>query len=171
MPIRMDDLRAAAQRTTYTSVAKSLTEARAARQRTAFLCHSSKDRDMAKGVQNYLAQNGWAIYVDWEDASMPEVPNRETADKIRNKIKDTDWLLFLATPNSTASRWCPWEIGFSNGGKGADSVVILPTTDNSGNFYGNEYLQLYRKIDITSAGRAEMFEAGHKHTSRALSAV
>jgi hypothetical protein len=55
--------------------------------------------------------------------------------------------MFLATPNSMVSRWCPWEIGYADGKKTLDAIVIVPTKDDAGRFYGNEYLQLYRRLE------------------------
>ena len=52
--------------------------------------------------------------------------------------------LFLATANSKASRWCPWEIGFADSSQ--KGIYIIPTADGYGT-YGNEYLELYSHID------------------------
>lgn len=52
---------------------------------------------------------------------MPERPNKETAQRIQGKIREIDYFLFLATENSGASRWCPWEIGYADSQKPADS--------------------------------------------------
>lgn len=38
-----------------------------------------------------------------------------TPATIKQKIRDLTSFLFLATPNSIASRWCPWEIGYADG--------------------------------------------------------
>ena len=92
---------------------------------------------------------GLDLYVDWKDHSMPENPNGETARKIQEKIKSSDVFLFLATANSKASRWCPWEIGFADSSR--KGIYIIPTDDGGGT-YGNEYLQLYPKIDSGTAG-------------------
>jgi len=119
-------------------------EARAAGKQTGFLGHSHLDSDLAKGVQGFLQDQGWEVYIDWEDTNMPDKPDRETAEKIQKKVCDLNWFLFLATGNSTKSRWCPWEIGYADGVKKYDAILIIPTTDTSGTFYGNEYLQLYR---------------------------
>ena len=112
--------------------------------RTAFLCHSHEDRELAKGIKVILKEEGVSLYIDWEDQSMPETPNQETADRIRNHIKRADIFLFLATANSKASRWCPWELGYANGE--ACSIYIL-LTESNGSDYGNEYLGLYPNID------------------------
>lgn len=165
MTIKTRNLRSAASRSGRVVIAKSLNEALSKNQQTAFLCHSHKDQELAKGLQVMLKENGWDLYIDWEDSEMPSTPNKETASRIKSKIKTTDWFLFLATSNSTQSRWCPWEIGFADSIKGDDKVLIIPTEDDSGAWYGNEYLQLYKKIDEGSnkqTGKSgyAVFEAG-----------
>lgn len=37
--------------------------------------------------------------------------------------------------------------------KAADHILIIPTTDRTGRWYGNEYLQLYRRIDEAKDGK------------------
>ena len=150
--------------------ANSMSEARASEIDTAFLCHSHKDQDLAEKVQEYLLSKGWSVYIDWKDNSMPETPNRETASKIQDRIKQCKWFLFLATASSMTSRWCPWELGYSDGIKGKDSVIVIPTTDSSGIAYGNEYMQLYRRIDYTLGDRAvKRIEPGNFYTGTDLS--
>src|SRR5258708_5594628 len=129
MPITLAALQDASRRVTKSVTAS---EARSAGSRTAFLCHSHKDAELVKGLINMLNDSGWKIYVDWADAAMPETPNRETAEKIQKRIRALDFFLFLATPSSTGSRWCPWEIGYASGVKPHDSLIVVPTTDNSG---------------------------------------
>ncbi len=146
MAINQIDLRSAAIRT---PLRKSF--ARTTGQRTAFLCHSHKDATLAEGLQALLAEQGVDLYIDWKDSSMPEQPNWETAERIRAQIVASDWFLFLATSNSAASRWCPWELGYADGRKPIDRIAVVPTRDGS-TTYGNEYLQLYKRIDVTDTG-------------------
>ncbi|WP_410050494.1 toll/interleukin-1 receptor domain-containing protein [Bradyrhizobium sp. Bra78] len=150
MPIPLRTLRAAAT-SPSTRVAKSLNEARARSLRTAFLCHSSKDNAHAKGLVTLLQRANWDVYVDYEDTALPEKPDRTTADRIQEKIRSTDFFLFLATANSVISRWCPWEIGFADGAKPRTSIWIV-STEEDGHVYGNEYLDLYRRVDPSVDG-------------------
>jgi len=113
--------------------------------RKAFLCHSHMDASLAEGLLEILEEVGVDLYVDWKDNSMPDVPNEETAKKIKERIAGSDVFLFLATANAKASRWCPWEIGCADIGK--KNIYIIPTSDGTNN-YGNEYLELYSKIDV-----------------------
>jgi hypothetical protein len=150
MPIDLDQLSAAARRR-HVAVARSLSEAHQAGIRTAFLCHSHKDALYVQGLLVLLEEAGWRIYIDWLDSSMPETPNEKTAANIRSRIRSNDYFLFLATPNSLASRWCPWEIGFADGVKPNERIFVIPTRLGQ-NYYGNEYIGLYRRIDISDAG-------------------
>lgn len=126
---------------------------------TAFLCHSHLDAELAKGIVHLLTDNGWDVYIDWEDASMPSTPNKETAKKIQGKIESMKYFLFLATENSMSSRWCPWEIGYANGKKPIDNVLIIPTSER-GRSHGNEYLELYRRLDQDKYGRVGVLTPG-----------
>lgn len=147
MPIRQSDLlNAGYNRSTQGQFASR------AGQPTAFLSHSHKDAILALGLQELLKNQGWDIYIDWQDQTMPEAPDGETAFNIKVAVVRADWFLFLATQNSMASRWCPWEIGFADGRKAHERIAIVPTMDNQGHFYGNEYLNLYNKIDVPTNG-------------------
>ena len=124
--------------------------ARAMGYKTIFLSHSHKDREYALGLKAIIECQGGSLYIDWLDEEMPPVTSRETAERLRVKIVHCFLFMFLATPNSMTSRWCPWEIGYADGKKGPDNIVIVPTKDSAGNFYGNEYLQLYRRLEPSS---------------------
>lgn len=80
--------------------------------------------------------------------------------KIKERIKQANLFLFLATKDSTASRWCPWEIGYADGVKSLSDIFIVPTRDDDGTSRGNEYLQLYKKIDLSAEGRLAGWEPG-----------
>lgn len=54
------------------SIGASFPNTKAAGQRTAFLCHSHKDRHLALGLQALLSQHGLNLYIDWQDAEMPD---------------------------------------------------------------------------------------------------
>lgn len=124
---------------------------------TAFLCHSHQDVELAKSVQGFLQSYGWIVYIDWEDAQMPEKPSLTTANVIKSKISKLYWFLYLATSSSSASKWCPWEIGYADGVKDIDRILIMPTRDGY-RTYGQEYLGLYRKVDFTNDNKLGVFD-------------
>jgi len=158
VPLSIEELRSASAR--RSAEALTLTEARSLGLKTVFLCHSHHDADLIQGVLNHFSDEGWRVYVDWADEAMPESPNRETAQRIQQKIVQLQYFVFLATPNSMASRWCPWEIGYADGKKSVDQILILPTTDRSRRWHGSEYLQLYKKIDWAEGGGLGVWDPG-----------
>jgi hypothetical protein len=158
MPLSVDVLRSAAARAVGPAV-RSLSEARSLGAKTAFLCHSHRDVDLARGLVTLLTQAGWRIYIDWADTEMPETPDRETAKRIQQKIVELDFFLFLATANSMASRWCPWEIGYADGKKAIERILLVRTTDGI-RTHGNEYLQLYRNLDFSDQDQLAVWQPG-----------
>ena len=136
---------------------------------TAFLCHSHLDRRLALSLQAFLHAQGWRVYIDWQDQTLPSTPDRRTAETIQDKIRQLDWLLYLATVNSAASRWCPWEIGYADGIKSRDRIVVIPTRDEAGASYGSEYMELYRRIE-EDAGAVSVFEPG-RYSGRRIDAL
>lgn len=158
MPITIDRLRQAATRSRIIK-AQTLTEAHARGLQTVFLCHSHYDEVLVKGLITLLEETGWRVYVDWADASMPEIPTPETATRIKQKIESLDYFLFLATANSISSRWCPWEIGYADGKKQINRIMVLPTKDDAGT-YGEIYMQLYRRIDFSTMDKLAVWQPG-----------
>lgn len=58
-----------------------------------------------------------------------------------------------------SSRWCPWEIGYADGKKPIERIIVIPTRDGY-NTYGNEYLQLYRHVGVTNLDKLAVFGPG-----------
>ena len=65
--------------TTLRKSERIVEEAQIRGDQTAFLSHSHEDAVYAKRVQAFLKAKGWRVYIDWEDATMPSKPDRETA--------------------------------------------------------------------------------------------
>lgn len=162
MPIRLNELRSASSDFLRKYAHEDLTESRASQLglKTAFLCHSHKDADYVRGFIARVKDQGWRIYVDWQDSSMPERPNSETANRIQARIKRLNLFLYLATPNSSTSRWCPWEIGYADGVKDRKKLYVIQTEDDAGHVYGAEYLDLYQKIDRSAYGSLTAYDPG-----------
>ncbi len=121
-----------------------------------FLSHSHLDRGLVKGFIRLLASLRVHVYVDWQDASMPRITGRDTAEKIKKKIDELNLFIIFATANALASRWVPWEIGVADQTKALESIFVVPVTDSSGVFAGNEYLQLYNEIEFFDQGEKRL---------------
>lgn len=151
MALTETELRQAALRSTITRG-----QGPQAGQRIAFLCHSHKDRTLAEGLQQLLKDSGLNLYIDWQDAAMPDKPSAETAARLKKRIVDCDLFLFLATENSMSSRWCPWELGYADGKKHHDRIAIVPTQAGQTS-HGSEYLDLYRRVVPANGGGLGVF--------------
>lgn len=117
---------------------------------TVFLSHSHKDKDLVEGIANLLAGVGVEVYIDWLDDGMPERPDRETAKRIKDKIKEYQRFVLLATKNSLNSLWVPWELGLADGVKEMNKIAVLPVRDDSyESWKGNEHIDLYPRIEDT----------------------
>lgn len=129
-----------------------LYESMASARLSIFLSHSHDDRKRVEGLITDLASRGVDLYVDWNDSSMPRITNRETADKIKQKIAELDLFVVLATNAALASKWVSWEIGIADKTKGEARVLLVPVIPKLGDWTGNEYLQLYRTIELFDEG-------------------
>lgn len=127
---------------------------------TIFLSHSHKDKLLVLGFIAYMETLGIKIYVDWNDGDMPRVTNRETADRIKEKIHENKLFMVLATSNAIDSKWVPWEVGIADQAKGAEQIIVVPVADYSGNYRGAEYLQLYRQLKNAAGGGRALFPPG-----------
>ena len=110
-----------------------------------FLSHSSDDMKLVHGVMSLLQEQGLKVYVDWVVDSLlnRHLVDRNTAITLRNRMKQSHSLIYLATSNATHSKWMPWELGFFDGLK-ADKIAVLPVVDYAhADFEGQEYLSLY----------------------------
>jgi len=110
-----------------------------------FLSHSVDDSDLVLGVMVLLQKQGLKVYVDWVvDTKLDRNSvNKETAAALRERMKSSSSLMYIATGNSSNSKWMPWELGFFDGHK-PGQVAVLPVLDSENqNFQGQEYLGLY----------------------------
>jgi hypothetical protein len=113
-----------------------------------FLSHSHKDKSLIKQAVSFFKAINISVYVDWMDETMPEKTSGETALKIKSKIISNQKFIFLATNDAIISKWCNWELGIGDTFKfSSDNLAILPLSENSGSWYGNEYLQIYPRIE------------------------
>lgn len=113
-----------------------------------FLSHKHTDVDYLNRVRTILERLSTYVYVDWADPAMQHRTNRETAERLKQKICQYDKFIFLASDAAIASRWCNWEIGYGDAQKYAtDKIAIFPVKRDNCEWIGSEYLQLYPSIE------------------------
>lgn len=114
-----------------------------------FSSHSHHDKAVVEQAKVFFETLGLKIYVDWADETMPEKTNGLTAKRIKEQIMvKNDKFVLLATNNAITSKWCNWEVGIADPFKlHKKKMIILPLSENSGTWQGNEYLQIYPRIE------------------------
>ena len=129
----------------YESYSYSIPHFDAAQNYDLFISHSFKDKDLVTGLYHLFTQTGYKVYIDWiDDGNLDRKSvTPDTAAIIKRRIKSSKGAAYIATANSTTSKWCPWELGVSDGMH--DKVCILPIMDYS--FKGQEYLGLYPYLE------------------------
>ncbi|EIA0558219.1 MULTISPECIES: toll/interleukin-1 receptor domain-containing protein [Enterobacteriaceae] len=110
-----------------------------------FLSHSIDDADLVLGIMVLLQQQGLRVYVDWivDTQLSRDSVNKETAAVLRERMKRSSSMMYIATENASNSKWMPWELGFFDGHH-SNQVAVLPLLDYENQiFVGQEYLALY----------------------------
>lgn len=112
-----------------------------------FLSHSSLDKRLVLTLVRLFNEAGYSVYVDWiADTQLDRNNvNKYTAQVLRNRMKSSKGLSYVATNNATNSKWCPWELGYFDGKKNS-RCCILPIMESQ-MFNGQEYLGLYPYIE------------------------
>ena len=124
-----------------------------------FLSHSHKDKLLIKEAVSFFKGINISVYVDWMDEGMPEKTSGVTAQKIKSKIITNQKFILLATNNAVISKWCNWELGIGDTFKlSKDNLAILPLAENSGSWYGNEYLQIYPRIESVTKSDNDIYD-------------
>jgi hypothetical protein len=113
---------------------------------TIFLSHKHDELEALDGAISFLKKEGIDVYVDWLDEGMPKTTSGETARRIKQKIKENDKFILLASEGAINSKWCNWELGLGDSAKYIDNIALLPVRKDNTSFSGAEYLQIYPYI-------------------------
>jgi hypothetical protein len=114
-----------------------------------FLSHSYLDKTLVYTLVNLLNKSGYSAYVDWMvDTQLDRSQvNKSTSETLRMRMKTSRGLAYIATSNTSQSKWCPWELGYEDG-RTNGRCAILPILDTpSSIFRGQEYLGLYPYLE------------------------
>ena len=112
-----------------------------------FISHKHDELEDLKDVIGFLEKNyNVKCYIDSEDGAMPIFTSAETAVKIKDRIRQCDKFILLATNGAINSKWCNWELGYGDAHKFKDNIAIFPFADKEIEFKGQEYLNIYPYI-------------------------
>lgn len=131
-----------------------------------FLSHSIADADLVLGVKRFLEQRRLKVYVDWDtDGQLDRSKvDANTAALLRQRMKQSKSLLYLATDSASSSKWMPWELGYFDGLRGGQ-VAVMPLVDKENDtFTGQEYLGLYPNVTkdtYKDSPKQDVFVEGH----------
>lgn len=115
-----------------------------------FLSYRRADRDYVARVVELLRKVSAKIYVDYLDDELPNIPSDETAKILRTRIMRSKKIIQLVTPNSSGSKWMPWELGLGDGLLGYRNSVTLPAILTPNSTIDQEYLNIYGHIETSS---------------------
>ena len=138
-------------RSTITECMHSIKHFSADEEYDIFLSHSSLDQELTCALYDLFIQNGFKVYMDYEDADLtPDNVTSVTGEKLRNRLKMSKCLAYIATSNIAKSKWCPWELGLFDGISGGMCCILPILKDADRNRYlGQEYLGMYPYLSYT----------------------
>lgn len=114
-----------------------------------FLSHSFADKDIIEELVFSLKRDydfDYSIYIDWiEDPNLERTNvQKETASKLKLRMKNCKSLLYVTSENHSKSKWMPWELGYFDGFRNRVGILPISVKDNDDViYYGQEYLGLY----------------------------
>lgn len=113
-----------------------------------FVSHCSKDEEEIIPMMQKINKYNLTAYIDWvndrERLSRAKA-SADTAEVIKNRIKQSRFFLFVVTPASLQSTWCSWEIGYASA---LNKPICLYITDNTINDLP-EYLTLNYHMEVS----------------------
>jgi hypothetical protein len=115
-----------------------------------FLSHAFKDAETVEGIKLFLESKGLRVYVDWIES--PQLDRNSvtpaTAAVLREAMRHSKTLLYAASVNAAASKWMPWELGYSDAFHGRVAILpIAPAGQVVQAYRGQEYLGIYPYVD------------------------
>jgi hypothetical protein len=114
-----------------------------------FLSHCIADADLIAGVKAYLEEQGQTVYVDWvvDNHLERQLVTPKTADLLRQRMRQSDSMVFATSESSPNSKWMPWELGYFDGMRQGRIAVLPLVATEGGSFKGQEYLGLYPTVE------------------------
>ena len=114
-----------------------------------FIAHSKLDQEIIEGLYLDLQNtHGINVYVDWiVDPNLSrDYVTKDTALTLRNRMDQSENLIYAVSSKMLKSVWTPWELGYFDGSK--KPIKVLPIlNDYESDYKGTEYVGVYDIID------------------------
>lgn len=124
-----------------------------------FVSYSWNDRLFADKVVQLLEKCGYTVYIDYNDSRLDRANvSEETAKRIIDAMKKCKGLLYLYSPSSSVSKWCPWEVGIFSGMKNLRCANLPLTEEYNEDFKTQEYLEIYPYVEYDTVAGSERNE-------------
>ena len=113
-----------------------------------FLSHKHTERNLMLKIKTLLQHLDISVYIDWLDERMTASTSGRTAQILKQKIREYDKFILVATNGVIASKWCNWELGLGDAEKcNKDKIALFPIRQENRDWSGAEYLQIYPTIE------------------------
>ena len=112
-----------------------------------FLSHAAQDEREVDDVRSILFGAGFNVYCDRYDDPLLDRRNvtADTANKLRERMRRCNAMVYVVTQHSSASKWMPWELGFFDGIRG--KVLVYPVDEAAETAAkSQEYLKLFKNL-------------------------
>jgi len=126
---------------------------------TVFISHKHDDLKIIQGFLGFLKNMDVVTYIDAFDPTMPDYTCGKTAERIKERIKQCDKFMLLATDNAITSKWCNWELGIGDVHKYKANIAIAPVKNADRDIYtGSEFLEIYPYLFQGSSGSYYIYD-------------
>ncbi len=117
------------------------------RKTTIFISHNHSDLKDLRDLIGFLEEKFNVLcYIDSRDPSLPKITSGETATKIKERIRQCDKFILLATNRAINSKWCNWELGYGDAQKYKKHIALFSFETEDEDFNGYEYMEIYPHI-------------------------
>ena len=122
-----------------------------------FLSYSFTDKRFALIIYALLIESGFSVYIDIKDDVLDRNNvNKKTAQRLASEMNRCRSLLYVHTPSSKVSKWCPWELGYMSG-KTNFRCAVIPLINDQEKYQEQEYLKLYPVVDYQTESKTKKF--------------
>lgn len=119
-----------------------------------FLSYNIADIEVVKSIFYVLSKKGLKVYLDCvvdPDMKRSET-DKQTAERIHNRLMNSNSLLYAQSPSAGHSNWMPWELGVVDGH--THKCFIMPVTKEAQKITPRrEYLSIYPYVELSVDGK------------------